>query len=468
MTIIRTFEKELKDNFNDILYALSDDLLISDGQGVVLRVSPSFEEVYGIKSEDAIGKTVCELEKKGYFKPSVIAQVLTLKDKVTMAQKTNTGRDIIVTATPVFDEEDKDKINFVVSFSRDITELISLQKKYSSLVNKVERYKGEINRLRREQSASRLIYQSSAMEKIMALAMQVADYDTNILLLGDSGVGKTSLARNIHQMSARAGKAFVDINCAAIPENLLEAELFGYEKGSFTGADDKGKIGLIEMAHEGTLFLDEISEIPLRLQAKLLKAIQEKVITRVGGVKEIGVDFRLIAATNRDLKEYVSEGLFRKDLYYRLNVMKIEIPTLAERREDIVPLISHFMAELNEKYGKDKSISSKAMESLCEYDWPGNVREVSNVLERVYITSSSSVIEGSDLPEEVTAGNVASFSAESFEGSLNDAVEELERNLIIKAYEESGTTTGVAKKLKISQPTASRKIAKYLGKSALE
>ncbi|MCB6993866.1 sigma 54-interacting transcriptional regulator [bacterium 210820-DFI.6.37] len=450
----------LKEHFDEIIDAVSDDLLISDGHGTVLRVSPSFEEVYGINNEDALGKTVFELEKEGYFKPSIIAEVLRQKVKLTMAQKTKTGRDIVVTATPVYDKEGE--IRFVVSFSRDITEVVTLQKRYSRLEHKIERYKGEISKLRRDSSTSDFVSNSASMEKIMSIVSQVADYDINVLLLGDSGVGKTSLARKIHKMSERAGNAFVDINCAAIPENLLEAELFGYEKGSFTGADSKGKIGLIEMAHKGTLFLDEISELPLRLQAKTLKAIQDKVITRVGGINAIKVDFRLIAASNRDLDEYVNQGLFRKDLYYRLNAIKIRIPSLAERRDDIIPLINYFLDHFNEKYGRDKSISPQAMELLCAYDWPGNVREISNVIERVYITSSNGMILDRELPEELTRQKDSEQAPFEFRGGLNEAICQLEKQMVTEAFEKYGTTTGVARCLNISQPTASRKVMKYI------
>lgn len=454
-------EQDFAKNFEEIMDAVSDDLLISDGEGVVVRVSPSFERVYGLKKEEALGKTVFELEEKGYFRPSIIARVLEKKEKVTMQQMTKSNRNIVVTATPVYDENRK--IKYVVSFSRDITEMVELQIKYSKLQTTVKRYETEISKLRRDANNIDIVTKSAEMEKIMNVIKQVAPYDVNVLLLGESGVGKTSLARKIHNLSERSEYAFVDINCAAIPENLLETELFGYEKGSFTGAHNKGKIGLIETAQNGTLFLDEISELPLGLQAKLLKAIQEKVITRVGGVKEIKVDFRLLAASNRDLDETVRLGLFRKDLFYRLNVVKINIPPLAERRDDIEPLIEFFIEKFNAQYGKPKHFSQEAMMRLREYSWPGNVREVSNVVERAYITSNGDAISVDDLPEEITSFRQPMFD-DGIRGGLIKTVEDFESKIVNDAYNKFKTTTGVAEYLDISQPTASRKIAKYVKK----
>ena len=290
---------------------------------------------------------------------------------------------------------------------------------------------------------------------------RVADFDVNILLLGPSGVGKTTFAKIIHQRSGRSNGSFIDINCAAIPDNLLESELFGYEKGAFTGANNNGKIGLIELANGGTLLLDEISEMPLNLQAKLLKTIQDRVITRVGGTKQIDVDFRLISASNHDLKGFTDGGKFRNDLFYRLNVVNITIPPLKDRREDILPLCDYFLENINKKYGISKELTPKAREALMNYSWPGNVRELSNILERAAVTSIDKSIRKEDLYFESYKSDYGEKNSVNSFKSLEEAVTNIERKLICDAYQKLGSSVEVAKALKISQPTASRKIKKY-------
>ena len=304
------------------------------------------------------------------------------------------------------------------------------------------------------------------MQTAKSLGKRIAGRDSAVLIRGESGTGKEIFAQSIHSSSYRSNGPFAAINCGAIPENLIESELFGYEAGAFTGASHKGKEGRIALADKGTLFLDEIGELPLRLQSKLLQVIQEKQIVKLGGGKPVSIDFRLVAATNQDLEALVEKKRFRSDLFFRLNVLPLWIPPLRERREEIVPLCLSILGEMNAKYGTEKVFSDEVKRHLAAYSWPGNIRELRNVIERLPSVSSGGVIKADELPEHMFRHQE---NQESPIGkSLPDALETLERRMILEAYKACGTTTGVAKALGISQPTAARKIAKYKNEASGE
>lgn len=453
---------ELNRELDTILDSIHDDILITDGQGKILKVSRSFVSVYGIEEDQILGKTVFEMEQQGIFKPSVIASVLRTNKKVTLRQRNNMGRELVVTALPIRSENGE--IIKVVSFTRDLTDFLNLQEQYSELESRIEKYTAEIEELRnKSMELEGVVTKSPKSEEILRTIHRIAPFDANVLLTGESGVGKSMLARLIHKKSKRAEQPFIEINCGAIPENLLESELFGYEGGSFTGANKEGKIGLIELAQNGTLFFDEIVELPLNLQVKLLNVIQNKTIKRVGGTRDIQVDFRLIAASNKDFKQQIVEKKFREDLFYRLNVITIEILPLRQRREDIVPLVLYFMDKYNKAFGLNKSFSKKVFDRFTAYQWPGNIRELENIVERLLLTTENQMIEEKDLPSYMTQKEES--MTELCGGNLTEAVEALEKRIVRNAYEKCGTTVGVAEILGISQPTAVRKIKKYVSHS---
>ncbi|MGE5587490.1 MAG: sigma 54-interacting transcriptional regulator [Clostridia bacterium] len=310
-----------------------------------------------------------------------------------------------------------------------------------------------------------VIAYSVEMGRVLQLAAKVAPVNTTVLLLGESGVGKEVVARFIHSTGPRRRGPFVNINCGAIPATLLESELFGYESGAFTGARREGKPGMVEAASGGTLFLDEISELPPDLQVKLLQLIQERKLVRVGGVKPLGVDIRIIAATNRDLAAMVGRGEFRADLFYRLNVVPITIPPLRERPDDVIPLIYHFLNRYNEAHGYEKTINEQAREILTRYSWPGNVRELENLIERLVVTVEGDEIGAADLPQHVFEEGGARPPRVVVGGimPLRQATEEVERQIIERALSEERSTYSMAKLLGVNQSTVVRKIKKYLG-----
>jgi transcriptional regulator with PAS, ATPase and Fis domain len=299
---------------------------------------------------------------------------------------------------------------------------------------------------------------SDEMSALFNLIKRTAPTDAALSLIGETGVGKSMFARIIHSISERKNGPLIEVNCGTIHSNLIESELFGYEKGAFTGADTKGRAGMIEMANEGTLFLDEIAEIPLGLQQKLLQAIQEKKVSRVGSNQSFSVDFRLISATNRNLEKLVEQNRFRKDLYYRITVIPVYIPPLRSRENDIIQLVLHFTRVNNEKYGTIKSFSKDAIQTLCHYYWPGNVRELENFVERMVLTSNGAVIERAELPIALLEHEARTESKGS---SLRQIMEAYEKKIILDAYSKYKTSVNVSKALSISQTSASQKIRKY-------
>lgn len=441
-----------------------DEIFIVDKDGYILFVNKAVERHYGIKTTDFIGKTVFHFADRGIWEPPIFPIVMKEKKMVTVLQDTAVGKKLLVTANPVFNEAGE--IVMIVENARDITELEQLKMHLSEAQNRATKYKCQLEELlKKELDLSGFIIHSKKMQEIVQMAQQVAATDSTVLILGETGVGKSLLAKLIHKLSRRSKGPFITLNCAALPEQLFESELFGYSPGAFTGASRTGKIGLIELAEGGTLFLDEIAEIPPRLQAKLLEVIEERQFINIGGKAPKKIDVRIVAATNRDLKKCVASGSFREDLYYRLNVIEITIPPLRERTDEIIPLAEHFLATYNRKYGTSRRLSEDTLDVLLSYSWPGNVRELAHVIERLVITVPEDVIKPQYLPhltvrtkgEEIDEGELSVTKLMP----LDRALEKVERELVTAAFKRLKSSYKVAKALGISQSKAYRLMRKF-------
>lgn len=459
---------ELEKELDAVINFSSDEILVADQQGKVLRVNHIFEENFGVKLTSVLGKTVDELEKKKIFFPSVTRLVLDKKEVQTVIQSRRDGRKLLATGTPVFNEDGS--IFRVVVNTRDITRLNNLKNQLEESELLKNRYQQELIELRQGYLGGvKLVAKSKAMVDLISIVRKIAAVDSTVLLTGESGVGKGLIARYIHYSSPRSVKPFTVVNCGAIPENLLESELFGYAGGAFTGALREGKIGKLELANDGTLFLDEISDLPLNLQVKLLHVIQEGIITRIGGTKEIKLNLRFIAATNRDIARLVEEGKFREDLYFRLDVIPLMVPPLRERREDIKILVAQFLDKLNRRYQKQKTFTPKAMKYLEAYLWPGNVRELENLIERMMIVMDQDQIGPEKLPRHLlgevglhkTNKQALIYSASGELPPLKETLQKMEKDILAEALKRYKTTYQIAEALDINQSTVVRKLSKY-------
>lgn len=461
----RLNEEELLTKYYDeilnIMNTIKVGVFITDGQGNVLMVNKESERTGGLELDEILGKNMQELLEQGYVDESSVLKALETKDEYRMIQSLGDGSSIYLTAVPYYKDG---QIRLVVCTERDITETRVLESLLAESKELSEKQKKELEYLRAKSNGKSpdIIAESPKMKEIIHAVERVAQLDATVLICGESGVGKEVIADYIFNKSNRTEKPFIKINCAAIPENLLESELFGYEKGAFTGADTKGKIGIFEMAQEGTLFLDEIAEIPMRLQAKLLRVLQEKEIRRLGGKQTISVNVRIIAATNVNLKQAVEEGTFREDLYYRLNVVPIDVPPLRERKEDICALTEHFVNLFCEEYHTKKQVSVEAMAELMHAPWHGNIRELRNMIERLIVSFDGEQITFRQVKNLLFASDRSRSSCMIEEKlSLEELMGEYERELLLSYLEKYATAAEVARKLRVNKSTISRKLKKY-------
>lgn len=440
---ILEFDKEVLLN---ILNYSSDEIYILNRNLEIIYVNKMCEQHYGLRQNEIIGKHNDIFLEKGYWTPSIIPIVLEKNNTVTINQTTHTGKELVTTAIPIFNPINK-KLDFIFITSRE--------KNYISIIHNSTH---EMPDLKEQFDSHGFLTIDEEMTNIIEFCKKIAPVDTNILIQGESGTGKGVLAKYIHDLSNRKNGPFLAINCAAIPEDLLESELFGYATGAFTGALKNGKIGLLETANKGTIFLDEIGEISLKFQAKLLQVLQDRSFFSVGGRELKKADVRIITATNRNLLEMVKSKQFREDLFYRLNVIDIQIPPLRKRKKDIPLLANHFLTRFNHKYKVNRSFSSNVKNAFEAFQWPGNIRQLENIIERLVITSES-VIRLSDLPSQLIPNdNTITIQDES---SLENILEETEKKMIIESYAIHKSSRKVAKDLGLSQTKANNLIRKY-------
>ncbi len=436
-----------------------DGLYITDGKANTIRVNTAYERITGLKREDLLGRNMIDLVKEGVFDHSVTLDVLEQRDQVTIMQKIKSDKHLLVTGTPIFDDEEK--IALVVTNVRDITLLNDVRDQLEESRRLSSRYYQSLLELEKFQHHLQdLVVKSSSMIQTVRRAIKVAAVEASVLLYGESGVGKSMLARIIHLISPRKERPFIKISCGAIPDSLIESELFGYTKGAFTGASPEGKAGLIEVGHTGTVFLDEVGELTPATQVKLLQVIEDKMFTRLGGTRAISVDVRIIAATNQNLKDLVQKGRFREDLYYRLNVIPIHIPPLRERRDDITALALNRLEKFNRASRCSKRLDPAVMDMLVQYDYPGNVRELINIMERMMIMSEGNLISISDLPGELREQTPAHYDPFDEGSTLQEAVRKIEAHVIRGALHRHKSIAMAARALDIHPTTMWRKMLK--------
>lgn len=448
-------------HIEEIFDIMSDGIYITDSDGVTLWVNKHYEQLTGLKRQDIMGRNVNDLVAEGIFDTVLNPTVVETRHASISVQHVHGHTKVVLRGMPVFNAQGE--VALVVTFIRDISMISEFREQISQQKELIESYSKHLETMLGDHTRySEPIFESPSMKETVALAKRVASTDATMLILGETGVGKDVLASLTHDHSPRAKKVFMKVDCSSIAENLIESELFGYVAGAFSGASNKGKVGYFELANGGTVFLDEVGELPLAMQTKLLRVLQDKEVMRVGDAKARKVDVRIIAATNRDLAREAASGRFRSDLFYRLNVAVIHVPPLRERQADILPLAERFLERFCAKYHRQTSFIQSTCNIFQNYRWPGNVREMQNLIQSLVVISNSAHIRPSNLPNHMQGSRLArtAYTPPDPEDSrpLKDIMAEIEREILDNAVRTHGSLTYVAKLYKISRTTLFRKL----------
>jgi PAS domain S-box-containing protein len=446
--------------FEQFLDSFTDAVCITDHRGIVVYLNERHGELTGIPKDSLLGKSAVEMMKHGLFDMVINPEVVKTGQPRSSVQNAN-GRKLILEGTPIFDKAGN--VTFVITFIRDVTSLADLKRKLAIQQKLLETYRDAGDHAFTAKYP--LEIHSPVMRKLYTRIGTIAETDATVLLTGETGVGKDVMARHIHSVSPRSEKAFVKADCSSIPESLIETVLFGYTGGAFSGADRQGKVGLVEAASGGTLFLDEIGELPLAMQSRLLRLLQDREVLRVGSTSPTGIDVRVVAATNRDLEQAVRTGAFRSDLYYRLKVAVVRLPPLRERRPDILPMAHGFLDFFCAKYKRTKTITPEAEEALLRHAWPGNARELENLIQGLVVASGKSVIDVLDLPFSAGPRRRAArpcmekLSDVAIENrTFKEIMQDIEGSVLRRALDEFGSVNEASRRLGLNRSTIFRKL----------
>ncbi len=436
----------------EILQAVYDGIVVADSEENVIYVNEANYRITGTKAGRFLGKKVSEVVPDSHI-PNVLAtgkKLIGIKTRVK-------DREVISNIVPF---THNGSLEGAVSIFRDVSEIEELHRKLEDAKSTIQHLYEKLDFFTVADS-NLVVGNNATMVQTVTLSQKAARVSSTVLLMGESGTGKEVIARFIHKNSSRSAKPFVTVNCAAIPENLLESELFGYEEGAFTGAKKGGRPGMFELANTGTIFLDEIGDMNFHLQAKLLRVLQNREIMRIGGTNQKQIDVRVIAATNKNLADMVEKNTFREDLYYRLAVIRITIPPLRERKEDIHFYIKNATDKIGRRLGKHVSVTPQAIKLLSDYSYPGNIRELENTIEVCLVSDEDGIIDVNDLPENIVKDKEKDIKEFNLSFNGFPSLSEVEASVLRRALEAYKSKADVAKNLKISRSTLYRKLKEY-------